>query len=276
MSEALANLTIGAVASETDVSVAVLRAWEARYGFPAPDRVASGHRRYTTRHVEQIHQVQRDRGAGISLATAIARARTGDGRAESSIFAGLRRRWPDLPVHVLSKRTLLALSRSIEDECCARAERPALIGSFQRERYYRQTEARWRELARTASSTIVFADFPSTRQRRSGLREISVPHDAPLLREWAVVCDAPDLSACVAAVERPRLGNDDDRRFETLWSVDPAVVRDATDIAAGIAGGGEGVRGEPGPGNARPTTDPAGIARSATVITNRVIAYLDN
>ncbi len=51
-----------------------------------------------------------------------------------------------VPDHGRLKRTLIALSHAIEDECAARAERPLLFGSFQRERFYRDSEPRWREL----------------------------------------------------------------------------------------------------------------------------------
>ena len=72
----------------------------------------------------------------------------------------MRRRRPDLQPYTLPKRTLIGLSHAIEDECAARAERPLLFGSFQRVRFYRHSEERWRELARTAEIAIVFADFP--------------------------------------------------------------------------------------------------------------------
>ena len=55
----------------------------------------------------------------MSLEAAIARCCPKVDRIEPSIFAGLRRRWPALPVHQLSKRAMLAISRAIEDECCA-------------------------------------------------------------------------------------------------------------------------------------------------------------
>ena len=67
-----ANLTIGAVADATGLSVPVLRSWEQRYGFPMPLRLPGGHRRYSTEHVEQIRRVTSDRDAGMSLDAAIA------------------------------------------------------------------------------------------------------------------------------------------------------------------------------------------------------------
>ena len=55
---------------------------------------------------------------------------------------------------------------------CARASAGVLIGSFQTERFYRQSERRWRELARTASIAVALADFsraaPATRATRGG------------------------------------------------------------------------------------------------------------
>jgi methanogenic corrinoid protein MtbC1 len=48
-------LSIGDICSETGLSVDVLRIWERRYGFPAPVRLPSGHRRYRR---EDLHQLR--------------------------------------------------------------------------------------------------------------------------------------------------------------------------------------------------------------------------
>jgi DICT domain-containing protein len=272
-----AGLTIGAVAAQTTVGVATLRAWERRYGFPTPDRLPGGHRRYTDRHVDQIREVLRDRETGMSLEAAIARVRESAHASERSILAGLRRRRPDLPVHVLSKRAMLAISRAIEDECCARADEPVLVGSFQQERFYRQSEPRWRELARTASAVIVIAHFEQTRVRRRLPTEVALTRDAPLRREWAIVCDAPDASACLAGVELlPARASRRQRRFEAVWSVEPAVVRHAVEVAVDI------VRNEHPSLEAlardvrtRALVEPLATPIRMTALTNRVIAYLD-
>jgi DNA-binding transcriptional MerR regulator len=266
------DLTIGAVAEETGVSVAVLRAWEQRYGFPTPVRSTSGHRRYTADQIDQIRQVLRDRQGGMSLDAAIGRARSAGERLSSSIFAGLRRRWADLPVHALSKRAMLAVSHAIEDECCATADRSVLIGAFQRERFYRRSEDRWRELGRTAAVAIVFADFAATPRRSGGVIEVDLAADAPLRREWSVVCDGPDAAACLAGWELP-VRPDGHRRFEAVWSVDPAVVRDAASI--GLALAREGGEALDFPDARRPTADMETALRRATAVTSRVVAYLD-
>lgn len=269
MSSNGANLTIGAVASETDVSVAVLRSWELRYGFPTPVRLPSGHRRYTAEHVAQIRQVVRDRDGGLSLDAATARARSQAQRLDPSMFAGLRRRRPDLPVHVLSRRGMLAVSRAIEDECCSRADHSVLIGSFQHARAYRRSESRWRELGRTAEATIVFADFPTSCSPTSKLHELAVPGDDPLLREWAVVCDAGDAAACLTGIERAG----EPGRFEALWSADPAVVREAA--ATGVALARRIESSLDITFAARPSTDDATTVARTGAVANRIIAYLD-
>jgi DICT domain-containing protein len=148
-----------------------------------------------------------------------------------------------------------------------------LIGSFQRQRFYRQSEMRWRELARTAAAVVVFADFPADHIRRRGPVELRLADDAPLLREWAVVCDAPDAAACLAGFEKPGGRRGGPRRFEAVWSVDPAVVRDAADIGAGLARRSNSTVEVALSG--RPPTDFSATLRRATAVTNRIVAYLD-
>ena len=231
-----AVLPIGEVARRTGIPVAGLRNWEQRYGLPRPARLPNGRRRYRESDCALLAEVLRGRAQGLSLAAAMARALAARPLRDGSVFAGLRRRHPVLPVHVLAKALLLALTHAIEDECCARAQRAVLIGCFQRQRFYRSARPRWADLARTAEQTVVFADFG----RRSGpgpLVEIPIPGGSPLRREWALICDAPDHPACLAAWERPgqEPSPDPDRTFEMVWSVDPQVVRSAVRIGASLA-----------------------------------------
>lgn len=231
------GLAMGDLAARTGVAEGTLRMWERRHEFPVPERLPSGHRRYRESDVELVLRVVHEREAGLSLAAAISRARESAAEPERSIFAGLRRQRPELQPIRLRKFALLALTRGIEDESCARAERPLLFGSFQRERFYRQSERRWRDFARTAALALVFADFERTRHPAGGAVELPVDRAGPLTREWAVVCDAPGHAVCLAGVELPSVssGRDLARTFEVIWSVDPAVVRVVTDICLGLA-----------------------------------------
>ena len=230
-------LTISDLAERTGVPPATLRSWELRYGFPRPTRLAGGHRRYAERDVAAVLEVLRHRGTGLALEAAVRRT-TSEPLQSRSLYAELRRQHPELTPQPLSKRSLLALSHAIEDECCARAESPVLFGGFQRDTFLRESYARWVELARTARTAVVFADLSVPREPRPGeLVEVALPHEAPLNREWIVVCDAPDLPACMAAVERPGQDAvlDARRRFEAVWTVDPRAVRSASRVAAALA-----------------------------------------
>jgi MerR family transcriptional regulator, light-induced transcriptional regulator len=236
-----AVLSISEVSRRTGIPVAGLRNWEQRYGLPRPQRSPSGQRRYTEADCDLLTEVLRRRAAGLSLSAAMAQAtaaaRGGGGGAEPSIFAGLCRQHPSVRVHLLNKTALLAMTQAIEDECGARAQRPVLLGSFQRQRFYQASAPRWADLARGAEQTVVFADFARSRLRPGRLAEVAVPDDAPLRREWTLICDAPDTPACVAAWERPGQDQrpDRDRMFEAVWSVDPQVVRSAARIGTGLA-----------------------------------------
>ncbi|HEX8054195.1 MAG TPA: DICT sensory domain-containing protein [Thermoleophilaceae bacterium] len=271
------DLTIREVAARTGVNAATLRMWEQRYGFPEPGRLDSGHRRYSDEDVERVRRVARDRAAGLSIPAAIDRALNATAEVEPSIYAGVRRRRPDLIPYLLPKRTLIALSHAIEDECVARAERPVLFGSFQRPSFFRHAEARWRELTRTAHAAIVFAEFDERRDPDGGPHEVPIEHEHPLCREWALVCDAPDYSAFLAAWERPGQDaiRDYERRFETVWSVEPELVREAARVAAGIAEQGapdivsairERLQDTPPPS--------ADEFRLVGALTNRMVAYV--
>jgi len=231
------GLSIGELAQQTGVPAATLRSWEDRYGFPRPQRLAGGHRRYEKGDTALIAEILRLRASGMSLQAAIGQAAARVAEAEISVFAGLRRRHPDLAPQELSKATLLAITRAMEDECCARAEHPVLFAGFQQERFYRQSGERWRELTRTARVAVIFADFGESSGSDASPLTVRIPPDAPLRREWFLVCAAPDYPAFISGWEFPGQTGvpDGRRRFEVLWSVDPSAVRDAALICAQIA-----------------------------------------
>jgi DICT domain-containing protein len=273
------ELTIGDLAERTGLSPAVLRMWETRHGFPEPRRIASGHRRYTEDDVELVRQVLRRKDAGIRLEIAIAEASATRAPSSPSIFAELRRKHPTLVTHRLRKSTLIALSWAIEDECCAVADTPVLFGAFQRGDFYEPSAPRWNELARVARSAIVFADhWDGTAAEAVGPIRAALADDAPMRREWAVVCDALDSTACLSAWELPGQTQVPDRQrlFEAVWTVEPVAVRDAARVAAGVAASAGVLAAQPllyelADAPAPRITTPSGV----TALFNRVVAYVD-
>jgi DICT domain-containing protein len=278
------GLTISDLAGRTGLTPATLRAWESRHGFPVPTRRASGHRRYADRDADLVREVLRRRDAGVRLEVAIAEAvasRAVRATPTTSVFAELRRAHPQIAVHQLRKSTLLALTWSIEDECCARAQAPRLFGAFQEERFYRQAEPRWRELGRTARSAVAFADFEaattSSGRDARGVATVHLPEEAPMRREWSLVCDAPDHVAALAAWELPGQEKvpDRDRMFESVWTLEPRAVRDAARVCARLAtvldpGGTGGM-----PELDEPAAEAGDDLRAATTLFQRLLVYVD-
>jgi DICT domain-containing protein len=283
------GLSISELARRTGVPAPTLRSWEERYGFPRPRRLPGGHRRYDPGEVTVIEAVTRLRATGMNLPAAISHAVSQTATAEPSVFAGLRRRHPELLPQVLRKPTLVALSRAIEDECCARAEQPVIFAGFQRERFFRQSEKRWNELARTSRLVIAFADFPELRgkhAREDGLLpaepapiKVPLPEDAPARREWTLVCESPEYPACLAGWEFPgqQEASDADRRFETIWSLEPQVVRSAATICAQLARAGRpDLQDLLSALPAEPPEPSSADLRRATSLLSRMTGYLDN
>ena len=125
---------------------------------------------------------RRDAGARLEVAIAglaVAQAAVQEPPGAPSVFATLRRDHPALEPRRLKKATLIALSWAIEDECCARAERPIIFGSFQEHRFFRASQERWTELARIAHSTTVFADFADAPESVGGHDPGAPPGPSP-------------------------------------------------------------------------------------------------
>lgn len=233
-----AHLSIGDLAEATGVSAATLRIWETRHGFPEPTRLPSGHRRFGPADVAAVRRVVGLRGAGIRLDVAIAQAVDEQSSApigNDSVFARLRATHPALQPTQLAKSTLLGMSWAIEDEFCAQARRGHVFGAFQQVSRFESARARWAEIARVSDSTFVFADFDAVAEEPPVC--IPLAPDAPMIREWAVVCDTPSLGMALTAWELPGQVDvpDMERVFETLWTVDPEPVREAARVCAAVA-----------------------------------------
>jgi DICT domain-containing protein len=249
--------------------------WEERYGFPQPKRLPSGHRRFSEEQVEAVRAVVAAREAGLSLPAAIERVAGAPQERRESLFGLLRLRRPELAPELIPKSRMVALSHAIEDECLARAHAPVLIGSFQRERFFRAEEPRWQGFAQTAAVAVAFADFKTNAAARP--IQLHVNRDQQLNREWAIVCFAPGASAALAGWEPP--GQDDvpdaERSFEAIWTVDPELVYEAAESAAALAeresaAAAEQIRKALGPRPAPSGPDVRGVAALA----RRMVTYV--
>jgi DICT domain-containing protein len=271
------ELSTAQLAERTGVPAGTLRMWESRHGFPAPERLPGGHRRYRTRDVENVRAVARLREQGLSMTAAIAQVMRSEAPLPASVFAGLHERHAEVRPARLSKRAVLSLTHAIEDEYCARASRGLLVACFQHERFYRQAERRWRELGRTTQLAVALADFPALRQPDRAPVEVPIAADQPLAREWTLVIDAPGAQACLAAWEQPAQTElpDLDRRFEVLWSFEPTVVRAASEVAIDVIDGfAPSVAERAVEAIGHPAAAPAPELRFASALAHRMVGYL--
>jgi DICT domain-containing protein len=169
----------------------------------------------------------------------------------------------------------------MEHELLARAAAPVLFGAFQRERFYRALEPRWRRMARHADAATVFADFAALRRPSGAPVEVPIAVGEALANEWAVIVDAPGYAACLLAWEQPGAiepeGPEDlDRRFEAIWTIDPRATRRAAQAAARLAGNVDAAYG-------RRLEElladrPLAMEQPApalTALTNRMLAYVE-
>ena len=235
------GLAIKEVAERTGIAAATIRMWEQRYGFPEPARTGSGYRVYADADIDALKRVTALRESGLSVPAALARAREPRGGSDHpSIFGAIASSEDAMTSRPLRKRTLLAISRGIEDETLARAAAPVVVGAFQSARNYEAVAHRYERLARNADACVVFADFGAVRERPGLPTEIPISPEDALGNEWAVVVDAPGYAACLLAWETPESELDEglpdaERRFEALWTLDPRVVRRAALAGAALA-----------------------------------------
>lgn len=275
------GLAIKDIAEQTGVAAGTIRMWEQRYGFPEPRRTETGYRRYCEADVEAIRRVLAYRRRGLSVSAAIERARGAGPTDRPSIYAAVAAAGGETAARPLRKSTLFALSRAMEDEALARAARPIVFAAFQHERFYRAVEHRYRRLARASDAAVVFADFPVVRAEPGCPVEIPIAAEDALGNEWAVIVDAPGYAACLLAWEQPgtiQPGGPDDaaRRFESMWTLDPAVTRRAARVAASLV-----ARQAPALGaslEAQLADRPLAIEEptpALTAVTNRIVEYLE-
>jgi len=267
-----ADLSIGELARRTGIPPATLRIWEERYGVPAPRRRRSGHRRYSEEDARFVLHVKRARDEGAGMPDAIDAARQAIDEAETSVFAGLRMRHPDLPVLDMPEVFLLGISHAIEDEAAEHARGAVIVGAFQRRSAWERSARHWKALGSVARAVIVLADFPRPHCEDTRF-EIPIDPAGPVAQEWIVIVDAPSWAACLVARELDAPHRR--RRFESVWSMDRGVVRDAARLAVTIAARTEpGVTGASAPVlRTRPAPIDDGLQR-ATALTNRILGNL--
>ncbi len=140
---------------------------------------------------------------------------------------------PHIRPQIYFKSSMTALSHAMEDQVLAgSSDKPLVIASFQRERFYRQESHRYARIAERTDQVYVLAapesDFTS---RSDDYETIAFDPSDGLANEWHLVVMGKQYASCLICRERfsddlstSALHVDQGRRFEGIWTFDREIV----------------------------------------------------
>jgi DICT domain-containing protein/signal transduction histidine kinase len=153
-----------------------------------------------------------------------------------SVLAELLHAFPQWRPQMYFKASLTALSHAMEDQVLAGVDRPLIIASFQRERFYRQEAHRYRRMAEKTQQVYVLSAPETEFKNCSEIYEtIAFEATDALAQEWHLVVIGQQYASCLICRERtisPNGANagsamDNSRRFEGIWTFDRQVTQKA-------------------------------------------------
>jgi DICT domain-containing protein/signal transduction histidine kinase len=154
-----------------------------------------------------------------------------------SILDELLAALPQVRPQMYFKSSLTALSHAMEDQVLAGDDRPIVIASFQRERFYRQEAHRYLRIAERTEQVYVLAapETEFSHQTESYEKVAFEPGDG-LCQEWHLVVLGQNYASCLICKEKrdgsqpAELHVDQSRRFEGFWTFDRQVVFRAAEM----------------------------------------------
>ncbi|MCU0552593.1 MAG: ATP-binding protein [Leptolyngbya sp. Prado105] len=156
-----------------------------------------------------------------------------------SVLEALLGEIPQVRPQIYFKSSLTALSHAMEDQVLAGNDRPVVIASFQRERFYRQEAHRYLRIAsRTDQVYILAAPETDFTDRSEHYETIAFEPEDGLSQEWHLVVVSEQYASCLICRERdltaenqaPPLHVDQSRRFEGIWTFDRNIVLKSAEI----------------------------------------------
>lgn len=160
----------------------------------------------------------------------------------ASVVEELLRALPQLRSQVFFKTSLTALSHAMEDQVLAGlGENPLVIASFQQERFYRQEASRYQRISELTNQVYVLSAAGTGFENASNRYEtIAFDEADALTQEWHLVVIDETYRACLICRERSPvapvmrtsggLAHEQTRRFEGIWTQDPAVSQRAARV----------------------------------------------
>ena len=157
-----------------------------------------------------------------------------------SILEALLKTLPQVRPQIYFKSSLTALSHAMEDQVLAGNDRPLVIASFQRERFYRQEAHRYLRISdRTDQVYVLAAPETDFSNRSEHYETIAFEPGDGLSEEWHLIVMGEQYASCLICRERdlstenqtvPPLHVDQSRRFEGIWTFDRNIVLKSAEI----------------------------------------------
>ncbi|GAP97269.1 DICT sensory domain-containing protein [Leptolyngbya sp. NIES-2104] len=157
-----------------------------------------------------------------------------------SVLEALLKALPQVRPQIYFKSSLTALSHAMEDQVLAGNDRPLVIASFQRERFYRQEAHRYLRISdRTDQVYVLAAPETDFTNRSEHYETIAFEPTDGLSQEWHLIVMGEQYASCLICRERdlsaenptvPLLHVDQSRRFEGIWTFDRTIVLKSAEI----------------------------------------------
>ena len=159
----------------------------------------------------------------------------------TSILEALLQALPQLRSQIYFKSSLTALSHAMEDQVLAGGDRPLIIASFQRERFYRQEAHRYQRISEQSDQVYVLAAPETNFTNASGRYEtVAFEPEDQLSHEWHLVVLGSQQATCLICREREPVvpvpgalepaAVDQSRQFEGIWTFDRCVSQQAAAV----------------------------------------------
>ncbi len=145
---------------------------------------------------------------------------------------------------VYYKNTLVALCHALEDQILTDDATPLVIAAFQQGKWYLQEAERYADIAEHSREiTIIaaadggFAEHPTG--QLPNIHLVALDSDDPVAQEWHLIILSPKYTAMVICQELSENdygsaglpASDPERKFYGLWTFEPELVRETTEIA---------------------------------------------
>ena len=159
---------------------------------------------------------------------------------DTSLFAALRDRRPDLVVARASKGTMVATSHLIEELVASSPGPSVLLSGFQHGRNWAVERDRYLELAGGHEVIAVFAGQAPPATWETEHVGVRLNAGDPLTQEWFVVALGPEVAVTLCGLDAgaappsaaDHVVDDSDRLFDAVWSFSPEVAHTALAVVA--------------------------------------------